>query len=242
MVRSILFLRYLRFALPSFIFNRFHVAGDGSNIAPNTHIFYPAVQEPHLVTSRQVQTGTLIHTVPSPRHSLIGHADVDNYMFTLFIMRSKTISSLIYVSAINVRWASLDLLRGGLLTLWTLVQHCRVVRLDMSVRDEIEKVGHLLFVLRDTWPENLVLSLLSGYVADLDRVLNFPSRQMLDLVVYAASKIDLDSVLKLLVCLREYTVSQIYVSRLRCITISVQTLYVLSKARAYHCSLRRRNY
>ena len=64
----------------------------------------------------------------------------------------------------------------------------RVVRLDTSLRDRIEKVGHLLFILHNAWHENLVLLPLPEHITDLDRALSLPSLQTLDLVVYATHK------------------------------------------------------
>ena len=120
--------------------------------------------------SRHVQTGTPIQTFPSFRNTHIGEAFLDDYIFMLF----------------NQMFSDdqlLDLRQRSQLAL-----RRRVVRLDTSLRDRIEKVRHLLFVLRNAWPEKFVLLPLPEHVASLDRVLNLPSLQTLDLVVYVAHK------------------------------------------------------
>ena len=187
---------------------RCHDSENGPSIGPEVHIRCPVVQDLHWVTSRHVQTSTLIQTFPSLRNLHIGHAYLDDYISMLF-NNVFSHDQLLDIRQRNQHaqrcqhmcWASLESLQGGLLTLWTLALRCRVVRLDTSLRIKVEKVGHLLVILHDTWPENLVLSLFPEHVVDLDRVLNFPSLQTLNLVVYVVHKTDLENVLKLLVSL-----------------------------------------
>ena len=90
---------------------------------------------------------------------------------------------------------------------------------DMSLASS-RKVKYLLFVLHDSWPENLALSLFPEHVADLDRVLNVLSLWMLDLTVYVTQK----SAMKLLVSLQTV----------------MKTSYVLLMSRAYRSALCRR--
>ena len=182
---------------------------NGPVIRLDPHLRYPAVQELRWTSSQSVQTAALVKTFPSLRKLHIMHTSFDDFI-SMLISGALTNGALLELRRSNydaqhcrhARWTSLDLLQGGILTLWTLALRCCVIRLETTLRGRNEKVGHLLFVLHDTWPEQLMLSLFPTHVADLDRVLNFPSLQALDLTIPIFRKPDLQGVLKQLVSLR----------------------------------------
>lgn len=212
----------------------------------------PAVRELSWVSRWGVQTGALMAAFPHVRTLRVGHVMLDTPgcaggagvggvpEFVRVHMRERNLHA---QDACAARWPGLERLAGALLSLWTLALRCPVARVETCLRAwERANVGHLVVLLHDTRPRELALTTYPEHLAELDRILNFPTLESFELRLDVMHKHDPwpESMCEpdLLVLLRS-VFDQVYQSRLRRLTLVLRTLVDVFKSAAYRRACRR---
>ncbi|EKM56222.1 uncharacterized protein PHACADRAFT_257320, partial [Phanerochaete carnosa HHB-10118-sp] len=192
---------------------------------------FPAIVDLIWTSSQWVDSGLLATTFPALRRFTFEIVSLKWEAFGVPMTDNQALDhrSRNHAAQERSHWESLERIQGDLLSLWTLALRCRVDKIDTKILSEREgrigtKIGHLVVLLHDTRPRHLVITVRPSFVQQMDRVLSFPSLQVLELSIMVYGEPDIIGTL-------QKAVNGVYKSNLRKFTVDVTNGYELVRNR-----------